>query len=403
MTLVPTDGLPTPRAPEDDPAVRFFKLILPTRGFLVAAIKRKTGRGFQHIFCETPEELWEIIEEADRDGYECYFACSSFKQPLQNQPGARKAERLLGRTHHNVCVLKAFWPDIDVGKDKPYKTRDEALAALAAFVKKSNLPKPIVVGSGGDKSGLHVYWPLAQDIDRGLWLYYACGLKILCGDDKHGLHADRMRTADPSSVLRPPGTHNRKHGPEVLVEVNARDLEIEPYPLDQFDIFAKHSPLGDPRRHDSVTNKQRQPKRQTKRQTNGNGHGPGPRLLADARCGEVPPSHAAEIVKHCGQLQYLRDQGDKIKIEEPLWYAFMGLLGRCVDGEELAHKLSEGDARYNWEETQGKLEQWRAAVTGATTCERFHELNPSICEKCKYWKEINSPYKLGIIPSTGRR
>jgi hypothetical protein len=151
MTLAPSNGLlpPPPRAYTGDPLVRFLELILLGQGYYIAAVKLKNSKGFQHIFAETIEELCQITEEKDRDGYECYFACASFKQPLHNQPGTPQAERRLGRTHHNVCAVKSFWLDIEVGKDKPYKTRDEALAALAAFCKKLTLPRPTVVGSGG--------------------------------------------------------------------------------------------------------------------------------------------------------------------------------------------------------------------------------------------------------------
>jgi hypothetical protein len=212
MTLASTNGLPPPHAHIDDLLVRFFELVLPSQGHYVAAIKLKNGKGLQpSIFAATLEELAKIVEEADRDGFEVYFACASFKQPLNNPTNMPRGQRRLGRTHHNVCAAKAFWLDIDVGKDKPYKTRDEALDALAAFCKKLKLPRPIVVGSGGDKGGLHVYWPLAEDITNcEVWKAYAAGLKILC--DEHNLHADRTRTSDLSSLLRPPGTHNRKHG-----------------------------------------------------------------------------------------------------------------------------------------------------------------------------------------------
>src|SRR5262249_50269134 len=61
-----------------------------------------------------------------------------------------------------------------------------------------------------------------------------------------------------------------------------------------------------------------------------------------------------------------------------------------------AHKLSEGDTRYTWEETEERLDRLRG-LTGATTCQHFHDkIDPTTCKKCSYWGEINSPYKLGI-------
>ena len=30
-----------------------------------------------------------------------------------------------------------------------------------------------------------------------------------------------------------------------------------------------------------------------------------------------------------------------------------------------------------------------------TTCRKFHEVNPSLCESCSFFGKINSPIKLG--------
>jgi hypothetical protein len=34
-------------------------------------------------------------------------------------------------------------------------------------------------------------------------------------------------------------------------------------------------------------------------------------------------------------------------------------------------------------------------LSGATTCRRFHDLNPQVCERCPWWGKINSPIALG--------
>jgi hypothetical protein len=186
-------------------------------------------------------------------------------------------------------------------------------------------------------------------------------------------------------------------GTDVLVEVNLRNLEIAPYTLDQFEIFAETLKVDWQK-----SSGKRQ--RQTKRQTNGNGQEQAntPRLLTHAGTysGEPPPSYVSEILKRCGQMQRLRDE--KGQTEEPHWYACLGVCAFCKDGYDFAHKLSEGDDRYTSEETQEVLERLRGSVSGATTCQHFHDkVDPTICEKCEHWKNgkgINSPYALGITP-----
>ena len=66
----------------DDLSVRFLQLVLPKQGYYIAAVKLAKRRGFKpNIFAATIEELWAAIENADRDGFEAYHACASFKEP----------------------------------------------------------------------------------------------------------------------------------------------------------------------------------------------------------------------------------------------------------------------------------------------------------------------------------
>ena len=85
------------------------------------------------------------------------------------------------------------------------------------LVKASGLPKPeIAVVSGG---GLHCYWKLAEPValeDETARKRFKDLLKRLClriGGNSPGVHADSSR-ADTASILRIPGTFNRKHETE---------------------------------------------------------------------------------------------------------------------------------------------------------------------------------------------
>jgi hypothetical protein len=94
------------------------------------------------------------------------------------------------------------------------------------------------------------------------------------------------------------------------------------------------------------------------------------------------PFFGEVIAEHCEQMRTLRDS--KGRIREPLWHAALGVLAFCEDGERLAHEWSSGDERYTQQETQEYLERLRE-LSGATTCRRFHELNPQVCERCPFW------------------
>ena len=308
--------------------------------------------------------MWTVIENADRDGYETYHACAAFKEARNDPSGTPDGQKRFGRTKHNASGAKSFWLDIDVGTGKQYATQQKALDALAVFCRTLNLPPPIVVSSG---AGLHVYWPLTHTLDPEIWKHYAVGLKRLCAE--HDLFADPARTADISSVLRTPGTSNRKHGVARKVECDPKFLEIRPYAIECFSIFLEHA----------VTTPQKSSRR---------------RRVAERLASIVTkhePALGQAIVKQCGQLQGLRDK--RGNIAEPLWYAGLGVLAFCKDGDDLGHEWSNGYPGYTYEETQNRLERARK-LTGATTCERFYSLNRQVCEACAHWQKINSPIAL---------
>lgn len=366
-----------------DLSVTFLRLILPEQGYYIAAIKLVKRKGFKpSIFASTIEELWAAIENADRDGYETYHACASFREPHNDPPGTPDGQKQFGRTKRNALGAKAFWLDIDAGPGKGYRSQDAAQDALADFCRTLRLPAPIIVSSG---SGLHVDWPLQRMLDPETWARYAHGLKILCV--KHGLHADPTRTADISSVLRTPGTHNRKSGAARAVECDPEFLGIEPYAIERFDILAAHAGIEWPAKRANVLPFpfDNAPKRLSGRSSR--------RQIAEAlrQIAAYEPASGLLIAEQCGQVRALRDK--KGCLHEPLWYAALGVLAFCEDGDELAHAWSSGYEGYTAQETQERLDRTRQ-LTGATTCERFHSLDPKTCETCPHWQKIKSPIVL---------
>jgi hypothetical protein len=367
-----------------DIPLTFLNLILPEQGFCIAAIKNPRGRGFIHSFASTHEQLWAIIEEADQDRQATYHACASFREARSDPFGTPAGQKRFGRTKHNALGAKSFWLDIDVGPGKGYSDQDAAIDALRIFCKKLDLPPPIIVSSG---SGLHVYWPLQQTLDRATWERYARGLKNLCF--QYDLRVDPARTADISSVLRTPGTHNRKQGTEREVELDPKFLDMFPdtqgYALEQLKVLAEHTdaPKGAPKeQRDEGTKRARFDRNglfeaeKLKNLDLRHLAAPNRRQIGAAALSglaelddDYPPSSGELVAERCEQVRALRDSQEKVP--EPLWYAAIGVLAFCKDGDELAHKWSSGDVldRYTPPETQERLDRART-LTGATTCGR---------------------------------
>jgi len=164
-------------------------------------------------------------------------------------------------------------------------------------------------------------------------------------------------------------------------------LEIHPYEIEQFKIFIDATPAAETTTAAPFVLGEL-PARLRDRPYRG--------ILEKALAGlpEHSPAFGAEIVKQCGQLQEFWDR--RGNISEPIWYANIGVLAFCEDGDALAHELSSGDDRYTFVETQARLDRQREF--GPPTCAHFHALNPGTCKQCPHWEKITSPIVLGQRP-----
>jgi hypothetical protein len=383
-------GATAGRTSIDDMACQFLWLILPDRGPYIVWINSSNGRKYNH-FASTIEELWEVIKAADRAGYTAYHACASFKEAKRDPRGTPRSQREFGRKKQNARGAKSFWLDVDAGPDKPYADSESAAQAVALFCSATGLPPPLFVFSG---LGLHVYWPLRGVLERATWEQYARGLKALCVE--RGLHADPSRTADITSVLRTPGTHHRKAGVRL---VRCREL-VGPYPLKQFEILLSTA-LDCPPKGPRAKAPKGFPFLKAPFELPPYLSLPGVKDFTETlarNLSSFEPSSGALIARRCPQIRALRDS--KGNLSEPLWYASLGVLAFAHDGELLGHEWSSGDPRYTECETQERLERARQ-LSGPTTCQRFHDLKPEVCIRCKWWGQIKSPIALGQRRSDG--
>jgi hypothetical protein len=150
------------------------------------------------------------------NGDEIYFACAEYATAD-------------ARTAANAVGAYAFWLDIDCGTNKAadgkgYEDVAAAQVALLKFCGDAALPQPnIIVGSGG---GIHVYWVLTAFVPKDLWQASARKLKAAAAQLE--FLADPSRTADIASVLRLPGTLNRKYDPPKLVTMLKAEAQFIP-------------------------------------------------------------------------------------------------------------------------------------------------------------------------------
>lgn len=189
--------------------LNFLRKIIPNDGALLIT-QIKDGYA-SNIPCSDFNAMGELLRDADLCGYDAYHACASF-----NDTTSRRAQ--------NAKSLKALFLDLDCSEEKAicgkgYAKKPDAGNALKVFCKSIELPRPILIDSGG---GIHAYWPFTKAVPAADWKIVAEGLKSLC--DTHGLFADRQVTADAARILRPVGSHNRKYSPHRLVKL-IRDAE----------------------------------------------------------------------------------------------------------------------------------------------------------------------------------
>jgi len=330
--------------------LNFLQRVLPSEGFYVTTVINPDGR--RQGFFSTVEELAKAVTGLDQRGNNTYFAISAFVEK-----GNRKQE--------NVRATKVFALDVDCGSDKPYPSWREGLAALGQFVQQMGLPKPLVIHSGG---GLHVYWVLTEELDPQRWKPLAEAMKAAARDK--GFEIDPAVPADSARVLRPVGTRNPKNGNTVKLLIDAAPVAVEQMAACLSRYMVAH-PVSQSRSASSSTLSQA--------------------LQVQA---DFPPANPTVIAVKCQQIGWgSKNQGD---VEEPFWYAMIGVAAHCQDPEATAISWSDQHPGYNATATLQKLSQWKAATTGPTTCTKFDELRPGGCKGCKFKDKVGTPARLGI-------
>ena len=336
----------------------FLQRALANSGtYCIWAHNKKTERIHQKFY-PTVDQLIDKADELNTEGYDCYFALATFKEPT-----SRKVT--------NVHKLQSFYFDIDCGdvkdkEDKGYLTQEDAIVALQDFCKTLSLPTPVLINSG---RGVHVYWNLSEPIIYDDWFPVATRLKALT--KTHGLVCDHSVTSDAARILRIPSTHNHKTTPPTEVGYFGNTNQS----LVNFDAFSEL--LG----HDSI---------------------PVPERMVEEFSAVVQglynnrENYFTDIIaktgkgEGCAQIAHVLKNPNEVS--EPLWFDAVSIIKHCVDGgRKGAHKISKGYEGYDPDETDSKYD----TTNHVHRCETFNDNRPDVCTECKHWGKIGSPIVLG--------
>lgn len=326
----------------------FLQRVLPSAGFYVTLVINPDGR--RQGFFRTVEELAKAVTGLDQRGDNTYFAVSAFAEKTN-------------RKQENVRATKVFALDVDCGDGKPFPSWKQGLVALGKFVQTMHLPKPMIVHSG---NGLHVYWVLQDELAPEQWKPVAEALKVAA--KQHDFQIDPAVPADNARVLRPVGTTNPKSGTKVHLLLDAPPTTIE-HMVSCLSAYMQAPVL--PR---STTNSALSQALQVHQ--------------------EFPEANPVVVATKCQQVGWAtKHQGD---VQEPFWYALMGIAAHCQDEQATALSWSENHPDFNPATTVRKLAQWKQSTTGPTTCKKFEELRPEGCKGCKFKDKVGTPARLGI-------
>ena len=364
----------------------FLEKILPTEGLYCVAMAYPNG-GFKHYFLDTVEDVQAKVDQLDAQGKTVFVAQASFTPearenaefntglPRGLSKEERKAQRLPERTQPNTVALRNFFFDIDCGFDKSgkvkdYETQKLAVDALKTFIGETGLPFPSIVSSG---NGLYAHWAMDKDVPSTQWKTIARILKATAV--AYGFRTDPMRTADSASVLRPCGATHRKD-PKNLKTVT----------------LVKEAPAIDFMSFTQLLSKAAKKKKVDVTPANAPN-------VADINAefyegiSDGPPSSIVKVAEKC--LQFKAFKETKWQAGEPHWYASLGVMVFCEDGQEYIHEWSSGNPNYDKAATQAKADQYLSSGAGPSTCSQFGSINPEGCIGCPHNGKIKSPIVLG--------
>ena len=252
--------------------------------------------------------------------------------------------------------------------DKKYKTKEEAEAALDAFVLEFNLPPPIKFDSG---RGIWGWWAFDRDIPIEEWKLYSEVFKKYCLDNN--LKIDPNVTADAARATRTPNCTNWKANPPSETKVLSDEITV--YIFDEFKEFLDEISPKD-LSIEAILKEAKKGLSQEEREAQGASDWESNfEKLLDLSMKDVG----------CNQIKYMMEHPDKVSYD--LWTAGLTVASRCTDSETAIHTISEKGPTYNREATILKA----ATFGGVHPCTSFENANPEGCQGCHKKGLITNP------------
>lgn len=366
--------------------LEFLELVWSPPGkhyYCIAIPEPKPRTGYKHMLFETITAAARFCVE-NRNNHNIFFAVHVLRDTqIWNEHHHKHPDTkawVAGwskRTHANMKHARSLFFDLDVDPDNPkkYASQQEAAIALREFCRSCEMPRPLVVSSGG---GLHVHWIGDRVMVSGAeWKSVADRLRRL--GRARGLKLDPMRTTDESSVLRVAGTFNLKKGGKRPVE--AKTLP-EPSTTDNLIhlIDAALARAGVPvERSKALVAKV----------------APIPGLEPNVAPPDYGPPPGVDTVHAvCAQARRWRDI-DKATLSEPEWYNALGVYAFTTEGDEAAHLVSQTHPNYSYDTCQAKIDH-RKSSAGPTGCRKIEQDSgdPGICMGCPFRSHESGPIPL---------
>lgn len=339
----------------------FYNKALPSQGiYCIATIDSGEDAKVRHKFVESLDDIEPEIEKLKLKNTNIFVALSSFKGH------SRKKDEALW--------VKSLYIDLDVGETKDYKTKEEAETSLNKFLSDTQLPPPVWVDSG---RGIHAYWIFDRDIPAEEWKLYASKFKDYCFEK--GLLIDPACTSELARIMRTPNTLNYKSNPPLPTKVISDTLTI--YSFDEFKEFLGHIEPS----IDDILKAAKKGLTEEEKQLNKNISYDFTKIVQRSFNGDG-----------CAHIAYILENAKHLS--EPLWHSGLTIAANCDDWENDIHKMSEDYVGYTREATIAKV---NLIAPGKDTrkafysCDKINELNPGICEGCKYRGKIGTPLNLG--------
>lgn len=365
--------------------IDFFEQVLPTSGVYATIQQNKIDFKLRHRIFTSVRDLNEFcIPKLDAEE-NLFFALASFKEGWHSITNYKGEIKSAFRTQENVQSVRSLWLDIDVGAGKSYPTQKAAVQALRDFLVATGMPCPWVIDSGS--GGLHVYWPMVENVAPTEWNtlaehLHAATLQV-------GLEADPSRTRDTASILRVPASNNCKLDYPRKVKLL---LWGTAYPKSYYDqLLHKYEPVRDIFNQGAF------------QMPAGMGNVlqglatimPGAAIPDDALGSqEYTQREARDVVAGCGQMQHQNDA------PEPVWRGMLATMRHCIDGIAMGHALSKQDYRYNESVTDEKISLLAEKDIPPYTCATFEAHRPEICLACPQRGLVKSPISVKVSKIT---